>query len=271
MRILIATDGSPHSDLAVHMGACIGQVTKVELTVLTVISREPQREQASAILSRAKAILRNQAEVVKKSIRVGQPAEQILREAKAGGYELIIVGDHPRHGLSLRLIAPTTEWLIARKPCPVLIAREQACLLQRVLVCEGGCDPSLLSRLNARLAPLVAAFAELTVLHVMSQIAASPIAQDWELEAEADELIERHTPEGKMLEADLALLQPSNLKLQAKVRHGLVVEEVLVEAKSGDYDLVVIGAHQTQGWERYLLDDLAHEIISKVDRPVLVV
>jgi nucleotide-binding universal stress UspA family protein len=49
------------------------------------------------------------------------------------------------------------------------------------------------------------------------------------------------------------------------------VDEILAEARSGDYDLVVIGAHRGAGWERLLLDDLAHQIIEQMDRPVLVV
>jgi nucleotide-binding universal stress UspA family protein len=55
------------------------------------------------------------------------------------------------------------------------------------------------------------------------------------------------------------------------VRHGLVVKEILDEARSGDYDLVVIGAHEGRGWERFLLDDLAQEIVDHADRAVLVV
>ena len=37
------------------------------------------------------------------------------------------------------------------------------------------------------------------------------------------------------------------------------------------YDLVVIGAHREQGWQRFLLDDLAQKILAHIDRPVLVV
>ena len=53
--------------------------------------------------------------------------------------------------------------------------------------------------------------------------------------------------------------------------HGLVVDEILAEARDGDYDLVVIGTHRGEGWRRILLDDLAHQIIAQVDRPVLIV
>ena len=61
------------------------------------------------------------------------------------------------------------------------------------------------------------------------------------------------------------------LRARAKVRHGLVVEEILEEVQSEDYDLVVIGAYRGQGWQRILLDDLAHRIVVELDRPVLVV
>lgn len=244
---------------------------KGELTLLTIIDQETQRDQAAAILSRAETILRTKSTSVKKSIRKGQATKEILRVAIEGKHELIILGDRPRHGLTNLLLPHTTERVIAQKPCPVLIARGQARPLQRVLVCEGGRDPSLLCRLIERLRPLLATFTDLTILHVMSQIAASPGVDDWELEAEAEELIAKNTPEGKLLEGDMALLESMNLKLEAKVRHGLVVEGILSEAEEENCDLVVIGAHRSEGWERYLLDDLAHEIIVKVTRPILII
>jgi nucleotide-binding universal stress UspA family protein len=55
------------------------------------------------------------------------------------------------------------------------------------------------------------------------------------------------------------------------VRHGLVVDEILAEAQSGDYDLVAIGAYRGEFWQRILLDDQAHRILVQLDRPVLVV
>jgi nucleotide-binding universal stress UspA family protein len=76
--------------------------------------------------------------------------------------------------------------------------------------------------------------------------------------------------EGDLLERDIHSLEKSGLHSVPKVRHGLVVDEILAEARSGDYDLIVIGA-QRQKWQRFLLADLSHQIIEQVDRPVLVV
>jgi nucleotide-binding universal stress UspA family protein len=50
-----------------------------------------------------------------------------------------------------------------------------------------------------------------------------------------------------------------------------VVENIIEEAKSEDYDLVIIGPHTQKGWEHYLLDDLTKAIIGQIDRHVLVV
>jgi nucleotide-binding universal stress UspA family protein len=93
----------------------------------------------------------------------------------------------------------------------------------------------------------------------------------WELEADAGTLMERHTREGELLQEDLSRLLVLNLHLEAKVRHGLVVTEIQAEANSGAYDLLVIGAHRGEKWERFLLDDLARQIINQVRLPVLVI
>lgn len=270
MRILIATGGAAHSDIAVRLGNLIHQMTGGALTILTVIKHESEQAQAEAILIRAQTLLAPGAQAQTR-IRVGKPAEEIVHEAESGAYDLIVTGEKAQHGLARRLLAPTAERVIAHMPCPVLIARGQPRPLRRVLVCEGGRDTSLLNRLLNRLTVLLEHVDELTVLHVMSQMAAAPGIPGWELRADAKELIQKHTPEGSLLEDDMARLEKLNVSVEAKVRHGLVVKEILAEAQSGDYDLVVIGAHQGKGWERYLLDDLAHEIISFADRPLLVI
>jgi nucleotide-binding universal stress UspA family protein len=239
------------------------------LTLLTVIRDEADRPQAEAILIRAKSL--TSAASNQTLIRLGRPAEEIVREAAEGSYDIVVVGERRQHGLTRQLLAPVAEKVIAQMPCPVLIARGEPRPVRKVLVCEGGRDPSLLSRLIARLTVMLRPVDALTVLHVMSQMAAAPGVPGWELRADAGELMREHTYEGSLLESDLERLAALNVRLEAKVRHGLVVREILAEAESGDYDLVVIGAHQGKGWERYLLDDLAHEIISAVDRPLLVV
>ena len=104
----------------------------------------------------------------------------------------------------------------------------------------------------------------------MSQISASPVVKDTDLKAAATELIAEHAPEGELLEKDIHLLEKPGIHPIPKVRHGLVVDEILAEARSGSYDLVVVGAHLV-GRGGFMLDNIAHQVIKEITCPVLVV
>ena len=56
-----------------------------------------------------------------------------------------------------------------------------------------------------------------------------------------------------------------------KVRHGVVVEEILSEAEQGDHDVIVLGSPRVTGFQRYLVDDPIHKIYLHSRRPVIVV
>lgn len=270
MRVLVATGGAPHSDVAVRLGAYIAAMAPGSLTCLTVVRHERERAQADAILTRATLVVAPAGADVTTRIRVGHPAGEIWQEAASGDYDLLVVGDRPEHSLLRRLLGPTTERLLERLPCPLLVARNWQGTLSRLLLCEGGQNAAWLPHMLAEFAPLLAAATQVTVLHVMSQIAARPGVPGWELRADAPALIAEHTPEGDLLARDVAALQQVNQRVAACIRHGLVVDEILAEAAANEYDLLVLGAHRGQGWTRLLLDDLAHQVVTQADRSVLV-
>lgn len=273
MRILIATGGSPHSDRAVQLGDRLAERMGGEVLILTVVASEEKRAAGEAILARTPALLpEGRAANARTKVEVGDPAEKIVAEAATGQFDLIVVGEREEHGLLTRLLSPTSERVIARAPCPVLIAKGMSNDFRRILICESGAeDNALLDRFTAQLPDFLTPDTDVTVLHVMSQIGAGPGVKGWELRADAEALMEAHTPEGELLEHDMEVLDDSPAEYQAKVRHGRVVAEILAEAEKEDYDLVVIGAHRAEGWQRLLLDDLAHRIMAGIRRPLLVV
>jgi nucleotide-binding universal stress UspA family protein len=271
MRLLLATGGSPHSELALRLGAQIAHRAGVVPTVLTVIRNPSNQAQADLILARASELLGPQVPNPRTKTRLGQTTEEILHEATEGNYDLIVMGERRDHDLVTRLLGSTTRRVMEHTPCPVIIAKGRVGPIRRILLCDSGAESiSLLSRFTTRLPALVEGEVEVTVLHVMSQMAAGPGIPGGQLRADAAELIRQRTPEGELLERDVRLLEQANLHPQPKIRHGLVVAEILDEARSNDYDLVVIGAHRGAGWERLLLDDLARQIIEQMDRPILV-
>ena len=77
---------------------------------------------------------------------------------------------------------------------------------------------------------------------------------------------------------DILSLSPERIesedpnKEKIEFSYDRVIDEVAsaCDIDEGNYDLVVIGAHQKGGWQDLLLDDLAQQIIARLDRPVLV-
>ena len=56
-----------------------------------------------------------------------------------------------------------------------------------------------------------------------------------------------------------------------RIRHGLVVDQVFVEARERSYDLIVSGSSQARGMLRhYIMGDLTRSILNHANCPVLV-
>ena len=295
MPVLAATDGSPHTEPALRLGAQIAQRGREPLTILTVIRHEADRPLApvDAILGRARDIVEAHSPEVRTRVRIGHPATEIVREAEEGNYDLVIVGQRLNRNLVKRfLVGSTAVRVVEHAPCPVIVAKGKIGPIQHILLCDSGsvdpsvglplallpettlgtrwAGPSVLSRFTELPVDLFDGTGEVVVLHVMSQMSAGPGVKGEELRSDIEKLIEERAPEGQLLQRDIEAMESLGIRARAKVRHGLVVEEILEEVHREDYDLVVIGAYRGHGWQRILLDDLAHRIVVELDRPVLV-
>jgi nucleotide-binding universal stress UspA family protein len=273
MKILIVTDGSLRAEDTIRFGAqFVPRVTEppAVLVVLdTPSANAPIRPDFD--FSRICALLGESN--ISKLVRIGDLAEQILQELRDGSYDLVIIADWPQKNLLKRVFRRSIALRIAEHaPCSVIIVKGSFSPIKRILLCDHGSGRSaLLSRLVLHLANLLEGEEDITILHVMSQVSAWPGVRGKQLRAGAQELIDAHSPEGEILERDVQLLDHQGIHPKPKVRHGLVVDEILAEARGGDYDLVVVGAHQNEGLLRFLLENIAHQVITKIQRPILVV
>jgi nucleotide-binding universal stress UspA family protein len=272
MHLLIAIEGDEHSEQTVQLGVQLARQVGGKVTLLTVADREGDRPQSEAILAEALSRIDAASMEVTSKVVVGDTALGILTEAEAGRYDLLIIGMRPSHSLLKRLQGLVSEQVMARVPCPVLIVKGEARPIQHILVCSSGAA-GYEGPIQA-MVKLAYIFGgdDITLLHVMSQISATPDARNgWQLQADAGELMEEATPEGRLLEERAAILQQAGYRVQVRVRHGLVVDEILAEAFSDDHELLVIGAHGATGWRRHLLDDVARQVVNQIDTLILVV
>jgi nucleotide-binding universal stress UspA family protein len=54
---------------------------------------------------------------------LGAPWDEIVRRAKAGGFDLIVLATHGRTGLARALIGSVAEKVVRHAPCDVLVVR----------------------------------------------------------------------------------------------------------------------------------------------------
>ena len=287
MRFLLCTGGSPHGQGALRFGSALARGSPEPATLLGVAERPEDRALVEQALHEGEAWLAG-APVPRTRVRIGQAAEQILEEAASGAYDLLVVGTRGRHGITRFLLGSTAERIARQASTPVLLVQGEGDAVERILACTAGAQPGLaVVELAGRVARLVGA--RVTVLHVMSQLVGSPVpahaaplqvmpqtpapskvsdAQD--LGASAEQLMSGDTWEGAHLREALSILAGLDVPAEARVRHGLVVDEIVDETCEGDHGLVVVGSQPVVGWMRLLLNDVSRQIISCTDRPLLV-
>ncbi len=271
MKILLCTDGSADATQAARFGLRLARRGVDALQVLGVIE---DHDDAERLIHDALAKLGVELDPIgveyHTKTRHGHAAEQILDEAVEWQADLIVIGQLGRRGLTRFIMGGTATRVVQYARCSVLLVKGQRSSLQKILVCTAGGEPGLRDvEAAGRLAAQTQA--TVTVLHVMSQVALTEKTYQSELEAPANDLMARHTREGVHLETALNTLRSTGVNCAAKVRHGLVVDEIAAEARDGEYDLLVIGAHLARGLSRWLLDDVTAHVLEETQLPVLVV
>jgi nucleotide-binding universal stress UspA family protein len=133
-RILVAVDGSRHSDKALDQAMSMARMCNSELFAISVIDLTPEQlalapaleeklsKEARGILDRTK----QEAEAAGLSIETivhfgGQPHEFILKEAREMNIDLIVMGTRGRTALQSMLIGGVAQKVIAHAPCAVLV------------------------------------------------------------------------------------------------------------------------------------------------------
>lgn len=269
MKILLCTNGSSYAARALDVGVRVAQKAASAVDILVVVERDREKE-ARHKADIAAAELEAARVPVALHRRTGRMAEEVVRQAQAVPYDLVIIGSRGRRGVLRLLLGSAALHVTGRAPASVLVVKGRIRDLERFLVASSaGPTSERTIQFAARLARALEA--SVTLLHVMSQL---PLAEDAlpdDLEASAEELIRRGSREGVHLSRMLALLAAEKVATRAVVRHGLVRDEIIAETREGRYDLLVTGSHVTPGLDARLVDDLSADILLAADRPVLVV
>ena len=203
-------------------------------------------EPPEALRDKLKAEFEN--EVAEIRVRAGLPAEQLRNEQAENFYDLAVLGALGRQAVR----SVSLRRFLRESSTPLLFGapREK---FEKILICTAVGEPGKSDvRVGGWLAGRMGA--SVTLLHVSRD--ASP-APPW---------IRSHLDQG------VATLSGFDVTAEARVRTApTALEGILLEARQGDYDLVVIGSHGPRSRSVTARDDVTIQILDSANRPVLVV
>jgi nucleotide-binding universal stress UspA family protein len=147
MKILLATDGSDSARSATDYVMDFPFPAHSQITVLTVIDRdvfkkdevgELNQEKETSLKETEQAVHNEAQELVagetarlkaagwseSSEVRVGHPAEEIVRAAERLGSDCIVVGSHGTSGIKRFLLGSVSDHVLEYAPCSVLIVKQ---------------------------------------------------------------------------------------------------------------------------------------------------
>ena len=138
MKVMVCTDGSEYGDKAVQFAVRLASNYRLDLTLLHVIEEttpheelpdsavfKPKKEEAQAILSRAKKLADEISREVNyhEQIVCGPVSSEIVRIAELEGFDGIVIGTRGLRGLKRMLLGSVAQDVIQHAHCPVTVVR----------------------------------------------------------------------------------------------------------------------------------------------------
>ncbi|MEN8172305.1 MAG: universal stress protein [Chloroflexota bacterium] len=268
MKILIFVSSHNKSKPAVLFGGLLAKKTNASITLLTVIDEPHVLDTAHQTLEKARKWIPDLNATT--AVRINTDVNGILTEIDSGEYDLLIIRARQATQLKDFLRTKIGRRAARQSPISVLVIKQEHTELNRILICTSGVDlANPVIEKSVWLAK--SSQAKVTLLHVAGSVPSMYTGLD-KIEEQLHEILETDTPMAQHLRHAVNMLVNENINAELKLRHGSVPDEILHEARSGNYNLIVLGASKAfvefAGW---LLGNVAQQIVDQADCPVLVV
>jgi nucleotide-binding universal stress UspA family protein len=140
-RVLVPTDFSESAANALRYGLSFAKEYRAQLTLLHVVETfsvgyasdlfpvpmtevfEEMAGYARSELEKLAASARERGVDVREVVAQGKPAAEIIRLAHEDNTDMIVLGTHGKGVLDHALFGSTTERVVRKAPCPVLVCR----------------------------------------------------------------------------------------------------------------------------------------------------
>ncbi len=123
-RILVATDGSEHSNAAVSEAIGIAKRCGSSILALSVVRSESESEEAKANVNKVLEMAQKEGLSAEALTPLGRSYDVIVETAGGRGVDLIVMGTYGKTGLKKLLMGSSTEKVIGLAGCAVLAVRQ---------------------------------------------------------------------------------------------------------------------------------------------------
>jgi nucleotide-binding universal stress UspA family protein len=193
-----------------------------------------------------------------------------MAELGRHAYDLVALGALGGERSKRALLGSVAERIIEQAQASVLVIKGERPSLSRVLICASGTERGQpVVQVGAALA--AGARAHATLLHVVDTMPGMYTGLE-QMEETLEELLQAPTEKASALRRAAKALRDECEISEIKLRRGIAADEIMREMHKGDHDLIVLGSSMgVGGLVRVLMGDLTREVLTRAQRPVLVV
>lgn len=273
-EILIATNGFKDSWNAIEYGSWFARSMQMKVTLLGVVERlSPaaidEHHPLEDVFARAVELFQKDEVEYHLEIRNGEAEQVVSAKANQGDF-ITVISPLGRSRLRNWLTGRSFHVLMEQVKGPLLYVPEVRLPLRTLLISAGGLGYEMTAE---DLALQVAAVqrADVTVLHVIPPTDLDyPTTRD--VRKHVGNLQDTNTVLGRGLKKALETAQAAGLNARLVTRQGHVVEQILMEIREGNYDMVCMGSHYSVHALRQLYTpNVTAEVAEAANCPMLTV
>jgi nucleotide-binding universal stress UspA family protein len=137
-KLLVATDGSFYAKQAEDKALTLAKTLGSRIAAIYVIDRaryqwaeelmqeiyEKTKKEGEAVLRTFKEKAAQHGIEAETKFREGMPSEEIVKEAEAGSYDLIVLGSRGMSAAEEVALGSVVQRVVRRAPCDVLVVKQ---------------------------------------------------------------------------------------------------------------------------------------------------
>ena len=298
MKILLATDGSDHSEMAARALLALGPPPDAEVTVLHVVEMPEYwvtpavpppyhiewqhveqelaaeaNETAERAIEQGKRILAGGGISAEALTAEGHPAKEIVHAAGEIGADLVVVGSKGLTGSRLFLLGSVSQKVIKYAPCSVLVTkptREPGVpKFAKVILATDGSEHATEAARFLSLFHLPQE-SEVVILHVVHK-EPHRIPRSESARLALERIGQARREEAERIVEDTKSRLATSARVITAIREGNPTEEILKASSEAEADLIVMGMKGLSGVKLFLLGSVSQKVCRYSDRSVMLV